>query len=227
MRRRFGMTMALLLAVAGSGVGVAPAGETEWTLKRALKQMDRATKQREAISGNIEYEELYRSRTVSGSGQIHVRFDGKVRAEIGGSSPRTFLLKPPYMQIYRPVDESVEILTMGVNPDMLAQYALLGFVPAGSEMKRAYNLTLLEQTVEEGRELLVFNLEPKDKRARQIVTKIRLMIDTANWLPAGQLLYHKPSGIQVTVRYSDLAEADLPTTMFKSDWPEGTRVIRR
>jgi outer membrane lipoprotein-sorting protein len=227
MKRGTGAHRLLAAATLCLAAGVAPAADNEWTLKKALKQMDRAVKQRAGVSGTIEYEELYRSRTVSGSGEIHVRFDGKVRAEIGGSSPRTFLLKPPYLQIYHPVNETVEVMTPGTNPDMLAQYALLGFAPAGSAIKRDYDMTLFEQTVRDGRTLLVFDLKPKDKRARDIVTKIRLTIDTESWLPVEQLLFHAPSGIQVTVRYSNLRAADPPLEVFKSDWPEGTKVIRR
>jgi len=218
----------ILLALPCLGPGGTAAGETEWTVKKALKQMDRVVKAHAGVSGRIEYEELYRSRTVSGSGTIHVRFDGRIRAEIGGNSPRTFLLRPPYLQIYRPVDESVEILTMGANPDMLAQYALLGFAPAGSDLKKSYKLTLFEQTTVDGRDMLVFDLTLKSKQAAKVITKLRLWVDMDNWMPAGELVYHKPSGIQVTVRYSEvIPEPELADALFKSDWPEGTKTIRR
>lgn len=229
MKRPVCIAIALtLLALSGLAPEGRAADETQWTLKKALKQMDKVVKAHIGVSGTIEYEELYRSRTVGGSGTIHVRFDGRIRAEIGGNSPRTFLVRPPYLQIYRPVDESVEVLTLGANPDMLAQYALLGFTPAGSDLKKAYDLILTEQTVVDGRDMLILDLTPKSKATAKVITKIRVWVDIGNWLPAGLLVFHKPSGIQVSVRYSDVTPQDaLPDTLFKSDWPEETRMIRR
>lgn len=221
-----------LLLFASPGVVMAQEGPdrpTDWTVKKALKQMDRATAEAGGITAEIEYEELYRSRTVSGSGTIQVRFDGRVRADIGGSSPRTFLVSQGYLHLYNPVDEAVEVFLMAANPDMLAQYALIGFQPAGSQLKKQYELTVIEETtLPDGRNALLLDLKPKSKQVAGIVTKIRLWVDTDNWMPAAQLVFHKPSGIQVSVRYSGVSlGADLPNETFRANWPEGTKTIRR
>jgi outer membrane lipoprotein-sorting protein len=199
---------------------------TTWTLKKALKQIDKATKDRRGITAEVQYEELYNSRTISGAGTIKVSFEGKVRADIGGNSPRTFIAVPPYLHLYRPVEEVAETFLMVSHPDMLAQYALLGFVPCGSALKKQYDLTLLEESALDGQPVLLFDLAPKSKAVAGTVSKIRLWIDQSTWMPARQLIYHKASGIQLTIRYLSVSpDGGLSEELFQPKWPAGTKLV--
>lgn len=200
---------------------------TTWTLKKALKQIDRATKSLRGITAEVQYEELYNSRTISGAGTIKVSFEGKVRADIAGNSPRTFIAVPPYLHLYRPVEEVAESFLMASHPDMLAQYALLGFVPSGSALKKQYDLTLVEEGELDGRPILLLDLSPKSTTVAATISKIRLWIDQSSWMPARQLIYHKASGIQLTIRYLSVSPDDgLSEELFQPNWPAGTKLVK-
>jgi outer membrane lipoprotein-sorting protein len=222
--------VACLLAVASAAAGAA---ETEsesgdaWTLKSALKQIDKATKKLGGVKAEVRYAEVFRGRPIEGSGTIYVSPDGRVRADLGGSNQRTFLSVPPYLYLYRPVENLVEIYEMASHPDLLVQYALLGFVPAGSGLKKQYDLILVEQGVLDDNDVLLIELTPKSDEIGRAISSIRLWIDPSTWLPAQQMIFHKTSGIQLTIRYLDLSYDDeLPGELFRPAWPDGTKSVR-
>ena len=53
-----------------------------------------------------------------------------------------------------------------------------------------------------------------------------LWVDQATWLPYQQLIRHASSGLQGTIRYTDLAaNDDLSIDLFRKVWPDDTKIV--
>jgi len=203
--------------------------EPSWTVKTVLKQMEKATKDLHTVKAEVQWDELLGQATTSGSGQIYVRFDGRMRADIGGDNPRVILAVSPDLYVYRKNDKTVEIYYMAGSPDLMGQYALLGFAPTGSAMKENYKVKLVRTEMLDDRTTHVLSLTPKPKAKvlEKTISSIVIWVDEANWLPAQQMIRHK-SGLQATLHYHGMTPTDdLPTDLFRINWPAGTTVIKK
>ena len=129
--KRSTLPIALALISAFS-TGVLAQAESAWTVKSALKQIDKALAELRGLSGEVQWNEVLDGRTVQGSGAFHLSFAGKLRAELGGSNARTVLVTPLYLHVYKPAEELAQIYYLPSQPELLAQYVMIGFVPAGS-----------------------------------------------------------------------------------------------
>ena len=113
---------------------------------------------------------------------------------------------------------------MAKHPDKLAQYALLGFAPRGTSLKKGFILTLLEETTLDNHNTLQLELTPESNTLRQTISKIHIWVDQANWRPFQQRIYHHDADTHLTLRYANLSLNDrLDKDLFKPKWPKGTR----
>ena len=200
--------------------------EVTWTVKSALKEMDKATKDLRGLTAELQWDELVCSQKVVGSGKFYVNYEGQVRAEVGGSNPRTIIAIPPFFYIYKPLEEITERYYLPSRPDLIGQYALLGFIPTGSDLKKQYNITLLRSEELDGRDTVVLNLAPKSREAQAAISAIVLWVDQATWMPYQQIIRHNSSGLQATIRFTDVTPTnDLPKELFQKVWPPETKII--
>jgi outer membrane lipoprotein-sorting protein len=216
----------LLVALFAALVLSPEVGAEGWTVKRALREIDRALSDLRAVEVRAEWNELFESQRVDGAATMWIDLAGRVRADVEGDNPRTILSVPPYLWIYRPLEGAVERFFVDDQPDLLAQYVVVGFVPGGSALNKRYKVKLVREDELDGRLALLFELVPKDEAARAAVPAIMLWVDRTTWLPAQQLIRHGAGGLQVTVRYVDLTPVEqLPAGKFRPQWPEGTELI--
>jgi len=215
------------LACAGLASGVSPA-KTSSEASAALKEISKAIKGVEAIVAQVEYTETVDRRKVTGTGTLSISLAGLARADIGGHAPITVLYFPPYLYRHRKTDEIVEVYNVALNPNRLAQYVLLGFVPAGTDMKKDYNVGLVDNATLDDKPVLNFLLTPKSKAAAKAIARIMLWVDPETGLPLQQQIVHAVGGTELFVRYLSIAEEDeLPDTLFHATWPEGTTKVRK
>lgn len=199
---------------------------TEWTVKSALKQIDKATRGWRGVTAEAHWDEQFQSSHITGSARVHVRSLGELRGEVGGANPATVLVSPLYIHRYDPARQTVRSTYAPKHPDLLVQYVLLGFVPTGTALKKDFKVNLVREEVVDGRSTLMFTLVPRSEDLQAVIQPITLWIDTTTWLPAQQRIRHNDGGVQITVRYLEMTRADdLPNDLFRPDWPEGTRVI--
>jgi len=230
--RRIGGRIAVVfcfwLSVAGPSWAQEASGK-QWSLKSVLKQMDKATKGLKRIAGEVHWDEKGAARPFSGSGKVYVDFKGNIRAEVEGSTPRTFLALLPRIYLYRPYEELVESYYVPDHPDLLSQYALVGFYPTGSMLKQDYKITLVSQgMLEDGREAVRLELLPRSRAAQAAILPLALWVDTASWLPAQMEIRHKTAPVHVKLTFTGLVKDDLITNeTFEPRWPEGTTVTRK
>jgi outer membrane lipoprotein-sorting protein len=228
MKSRIHWICCLLVGVLGAGVSAA--GDSA-AANAALKQVSKATKGVRGIVAEVEYSEIVSKRPINGSGKLYVHFAGFLRVEIAGDEPRTVLFSPPYLYIHRHAERTVEISDVTSNPHRLGQYLLLGFVPSGKELKQRFDVELVENSTLDGNPVLNFLITPRPKRAREAaraIARIQLWVDPDSGLPVQHQIVHASGEAQLNVRYLRVSRDDaLPDSLFRPDWPAGTRTIRR
>jgi outer membrane lipoprotein-sorting protein len=218
----------LMVGVLGAGVS---AGGGSAAVNAALKQVSKATKGVRGIVAEVEYAEIFGKRPINGSGKLYVHFAGYSRAEIAGDEPRTVLFSPPYLYVHRHADQVVEVYDVASNPHRLGQYVMLGFVPAGSALKRRFDVQLVESSTLGGEPVLNFLITPKPKKSADIaraIARIQLWVDPESGLPTQHEIVHASGEVQLKVRYLRVSRDDaLSDSLFLPDWPTGTKIIRR
>lgn len=197
-----------------------------WNAKSALKEMDKALKGVRGLTAMLHWDELVCDQQIRGSGKFYVNLSGLVRADVGGSNPRTIIVTPPFFYIYNKLEGAAHRFYLPSRPDVLGQYALAGFNPAGSDLKKQYKVEFLRSEELDGHDTVVFNLVPKSKEAAAAIAAIVLWVDQETWMPFQQIIRHASSGLQGTLRYTDIAPAnDMSDDVFKKAWPADTKIV--
>jgi len=158
---------------------------------------------------------------------MQVNPDGAARFDLPGDEPRTALWLYSYLVFHDPTMNTLTSFNLLTNPQVLAQYALLGFVPRGNGLKKDYQVKLTGEDELDGKKVLFFVLTPKSKEVAKAVSVIRLWIDQATWLPAQQQILLAGSKTELTVRYLTIEQIDeLPAEFFQPKIPPGTEKIK-
>ena len=214
----------LSIAIGVLSVGASTAGGS---VDAALKQVTKATKGVRGIVAEIEYAEIVGKRPINGAGKLWVSFDGLVRAEVGGDTPRTLIFAAPYLYIHDPSAKTVEIYDITFNPHMLGQYILVGFVPSGKALKKHFEVALARDSTLDGRPTLKFMMIPKSEEIARAVARIELSVDPQSGLPAQHKIFHALGETQLIIRYLSMSRDDeLSPSLFQPRWPPGTETVR-
>jgi outer membrane lipoprotein-sorting protein len=210
----------------GGGPDVAAAEPGPWTLKSALKQIDKETKGFIGIRAEVQYIGGQGVSSINGTGTMYVSQDGRARFDIPGDEPRSAFWLYAYFLAHDPTMNTVTSTNLLINPQALPQYALLGFVPTGNALKKKYDVQLIGEETLDGKQVLFFTLTPKPKDVKKSVEMIRLWIDLATWFPAKQEMLLTGSDSKLVVNYRTLVRDDnLPDSLFRPKIPAGTKKI--
>jgi outer membrane lipoprotein-sorting protein len=201
-----------------------PSNAGDWSLDEALKQIEKATKGVRGVSGEVIATDQRGEEILTLDGSVAVMMDGRMRVVLDDDPPRTILCTGGKMYVHEPARSLVTEHNIGKNPDSLPQYALIGFSPLGTGMKKDYLVTLVEDSTIDGHSVLMFELTPKSAELREAIQKIHLWIDQANWLPLQQRIFHTAADTHLTIRYKNISRNDrLESKLFAPKWPKGTR----
>jgi len=233
-RKSFGATccVPLFLVLAGTAVSYPRAraqAARNWTLDAVLEQLDRAARDFRSLTADIEHTKVTVAvdDTSTETGQIFVRRDDKMRIEITAPAPRTILRSGGALYVYTPGIKRVEEYDLGKRKELVDQYVLLGFGTRGSDLKKAYVLTLQGEESLDGRKVLRFELTPRSDQVRDQISKIEMWIDEATWVPVEQKFYETGSGDYFVFHYTNVARnTPINDGTFKPEWPKGVTKIK-
>lgn len=218
----------LMFLLLGPVVLAASAGEPA-DLDAVLTQAARALEGMQGIVAEVDFSETVGEQSIDGAGTLHLTLDGFVRAEIGGSQPRTLLYTPPFLYIYRHSDAVVAVHDLTSNPDLLGQYITVGFNPAGRALRKRFDVRLESSGPVDGVPSHVLELTPKSKQKKgraDAVAWIRLWLDAETGLPLQQEIVHRAMGTKLVIRYRSIARDEAPKgSLYRPDWPEGVTVV--
>lgn len=211
-----------------SEVGVTQ-NPTGWTLEAILKQLDAESKEFRSLIADIERTKVtvvVNDRSTE-SGQIFVRRDDKMRIELTQPDPRTVLRDGDDLFVFNPKTKRVEQYNLGKQRALVDQFLLLGFGTSGSDLKKAYLITVLGEEVLDKKKVILLELTPKDDKVRGQISKIHLWMDPSNWLPAQQKFFETGSKDYFIIRYTNaVRNTKISDSRFKPNWPKGVTKIK-
>jgi outer membrane lipoprotein-sorting protein len=212
-----------------SGVAWSQAPSIDWTLKEALKEIDRqadgfqsALARVEVIRRDIEGKEVSRQL-----GNGYINKDGEIRLDLD-EGQRTLLVERNLVSKFDGTAQQVEEYSLSKHKDRLEPFATLGFSTTGKDLDDGYLLTLLgEEQIGESRTIGI-EMTPKKEKDRETVGKIRLYIDQAAWMPKRQEITDTQTNQTLVITYSNMARnLKLNPDLFKAKWPKGTKRVKK
>jgi outer membrane lipoprotein-sorting protein len=229
LRRRLFTIFAL---VALYGVAVRPPAlgaqaASTWTLDSVVAMLDHSAQDFHTLTADIEhikYTAIVKD-TSTETGQIFVRRDDKMRIDFVKPDPRTILRNGDSLFIFTPKINRVEEYNIGKHRSFADQYLALGFGTKGDTLKKNYVLTLIGEEEFDNRKTIVLELTPKSDQARSQISRIRMWIDEASWLPVQQKFFETGSDDYFMSHYTHVMKnLKIGDGRFKPDWPKGVKV---
>lgn len=217
------LLLCLLMAV---GPGALAADDTIWSLKKALKQMDKAAKDAGPLRADVHYMTTDPAAAINGQGTMFFRGDGSARVDIPGDNPAIAYWLYAYLVVYNLNLKRLTTVNFYTNPQVLAQYAMIGFTPAGSAIKKSYDISLKRDEILDDEPVLFLVLIPKDKELKKTIAMIRLWISLETWMPAKQEVLHVGKNLKLTVRYTNVEQDEKrEPSFYRPDVPAGTERV--
>ena len=202
-------------------------GSGKVTLEYVLNMMDKSAEDFRSLTAALDhttYTALVKDSSTE-SGEIYVRKDSKMRIDFTRPDPRTILRNGDNLYIYTPKINRVEEYNIGKNRALADQYLALGFGTRTDNLKKNYEVTLAGEEDLDGQKMALVDLVPHSDDVRKQITKIRMWIDEASWLPVQQKFFEAGSGDYFLSRYKNVMKnLKIGDGKFKPDWPKGTRV---
>ncbi len=220
----------LLFSVAVTSSLQAQENELGWTMKSALKQLDRQGSDLETVLAQINIEWSGEAQGLDGirTGRIYFNDDGDFR--IAGETPKkkTLLLEGRKLHMYDPAASQVTEVSLSRDKGRLEPYMRLGFSITGRDLDDDFLITFAGESDIGDRRTLTLELTPKRDEVRAIVSKIEIAFDQASWLPARQIISHTSGTQTLTVTYTGTARnLNLNPELFRAKWPRGTDKVRK
>jgi len=217
-----------LLGIPGTlfadGSGQTPA---KFSLQYVLDMMDKSADDFKSLTAALEhvtYTALVKD-TSTESGEVYVRKDAKLRIDFINPDPRTIIRNGDNLYIYTPKINRVEEYNIGKNRALADQYLALGFGTRSENLKKNYEVALVGEEELDGQKMAVIDLTPHSDEVRKQITKIRMWVDEASWLPVQQKFVEAGSGDYFLSRYKNVMKnLKIGDGKFKADWPKGTKV---
>jgi outer membrane lipoprotein-sorting protein len=198
-----------------------------WTLEGVLEMLDKSAQDFHTLSADIEhikYTAVVKD-TSTETGQIFVRRDEKMRIDFQKPDPRTILRTGDSLYIFTPKINRVEEYNIGKHRAYADQYLALGFGTKGESLKKNYVVTLIGEEEFDGRKTVVLELTPKSDQARSQISRIRMWIDEASWLPVQQKFFETSTDDYFLSHYTHLMKnLKVGDAKFKPDWPKSVKI---
>ncbi len=198
-----------------------------WTLDGVLAMLDKSAQDFHTLTADIEhikYTAVVKDSSTE-SGQIFVRRDDKMRIDFQKPDPRTILRSGDSLFVFTPKINRVEEYNIGKHRSFADQYLALGFGTKGETLRKNYVVTLIGEEDFDNRKTVVLELTPKSDQARSQISRIRMWIDEASWLPVQQKFFETSSDDYFLSHYTHVMKnLKIIDAKFKPDWPKGVRV---
>ena len=214
------ITGALLVATSG----FAQQNELNWTMERAIKQLDHQGEDFESMlaEADVKWEKMDGSSRII-QGRIFMNKDGDFRLTEKSPKTGTVMLHRKTFYDYDPATSVVKEYSLSKHKNRLEPYVRLGFSLTGKDLQRDFLVSFIGEKEVSGRRALGLELTPKKDSLRAVIAKIELWVDEASWLPAQQVISQAAGGETMTITYTGMAKnLSLNPDLFKVDWPKGT-----
>lgn len=200
-----------------------------WTTESVLNKTDRVASDFRSLTADIEqikYTAVVNDAS-SEIGKIFVRRDQKMRIDLAKPDPKTILRTGDSLFIYTPKINRVEEYNLGRHRDIIDQYMRLGFGTKSQDLRKSYDIKLVDEEEIDHRKALLLELTPKSEEVRKQITKIQMWVDESSWLPIQQKFFEASGGDYFLVKYSNMMKnLKIDDSKFKSDWPKNSTHVK-
>jgi outer membrane lipoprotein-sorting protein len=221
--------LALLLAFAGPTTN-AQQNELNWTMERAIRQLDRQGSDFETVLAEADVAWTESDGTVSRSlqGRIYINAKGEFRLNVTSPNKSTVMIRSRTLYDYDPAASTVKEYSLSRHKNLLEVFLPLGFSTTGKDLDKEFLVTFIGEQTFSDRRALGLELTPKRDSARAVVSRIELWVDQASWLPIKQVVTGSAGGPSMTATYRGTARnLSLNSDLFRTDWPRGTERLRQ
>ncbi|HWW17375.1 MAG TPA: outer membrane lipoprotein-sorting protein [Candidatus Saccharimonadales bacterium] len=200
-----------------------------WTTDSVLNKTDRVASDFRTLTADIEqikYTAVVNDAS-SEIGKIFVRRDQKMRIDLAKPDPKTILRTGDSLFIYTPKINRVEEYNLGKHRDIIDQYMRLGFGTKSQDLRKSYDIKLVDEEEIDHRKALLLELTPRSEEVRKQITKIQMWVDESSWLPIQQKFFEVSGGDYFLVKYSNMMKnLKIDDSKFKPDWPKNSARVK-
>ena len=200
-----------------------------WTTDSVLNKTDRVASDFRTLTADIEqikYTAVVNDAS-SEIGKIFVRRDQKMRIDLAKPDPKTILRTGDSLFIYTPKINRVEEYNLGKHRDIIDQYMRLGFGTKSQDLRKSYDIKLVDEEEIDHRKALLLELTPRSEEVRKQITKIQMWVDESSWLPIQQKFFEVSGGDYFLVKYSNMMKnLKIDDSKFKPDWPKNSAHVK-
>jgi len=166
--------------------------------------------------------------TSTETGRLYYSKNNRVLIEMTNPEPKQILFTGNRALLYYPKMKQIQEYDLAKHRAMVEQFLLLGFGTKGDDLKDAYLITVLGETLLAGHPNPVLHVEltPKDDRIRSNIHKIQLWLDMASWIPAQQKFFEVGEDYLIT-RYTEVkVNIEIPRSKLLLSAPKDTKRIK-
>jgi outer membrane lipoprotein-sorting protein len=223
----------LLCAALTFAVALPGPASAQGPLDEVLKKMDQAAANFQTVAADIVYTKVtvIVDDTAVEKGRVFFKRDrGKrdfqVRIDFTEPSEKVVLFRDNKGYIYRPAIKQVEESDVGRNRQALEQFLLLGFGTPGSELLKAYNITLVGDARVAGKDTVKLELLPKSPDMARHIKRVELWLSRETWQPVQQQFTEPNGDYLITLYTGQQFNSNIPDNRFKLNLPRGVKTIR-
>jgi outer membrane lipoprotein-sorting protein len=200
-------------------------------LDEVLGEMDKSAEDFSSMTGDLEYTKVTVIVNDHSTQTGRISFEksgGKTRVLIAFAKPaeKYVLFSDGKVSLYQPRIAEVDEYQLSQRQDLLEQFLLLGFGTPGSEIQKAYQISLHGAETVGGQQAYLLELTPKSVKVAAQLARIQLWISPKNWEPLQQKFF-EPGGDYLIARYSNVKlNAKIPDKDFRLPIKGKVRTVR-
>jgi len=176
-------------------------------LQEVLAAMDRAAASFSDVTATVEKTNFTKiiddTETETGEVWMSRRNGLRMRIEFGGDNRRSVALAGRKAEMYYPKANLVNEYDLGDIRDTVEQFLLLGFGTSGKELTKDYQAKVTGEEEINGIAASRLELVPKNRKAREQLTRAELWVADEGGYPVQQKFYW-PDGNTATFSYSEI-----------------------
>jgi outer membrane lipoprotein-sorting protein len=195
-----------------------------------LARMNDSAKHLKSLTTNLEYTTvtvLVDDKSTQ-YGELFYRKDKKteILIKFEKPDPKVILFKRNKAEIYNPKINQIQEYDVEPRGELVQQFLLLGFGTEVADLKKSYDLKLVDEEEIQDDTAAVLELTPLRKDIAGQLSKVELWISEDSWLPVQQKFF-QPGGDYLVARYSGTkVNRDLPASTFQIDAAGGAKRVR-
>ena len=215
-----------LLIATLAGNAWAQSNELQWTMERAVKQLDRQGSDLESVLSDAKI--TWAGPDAAGdqpqSGRVYFSSRGELRISPTKAGAPVLLMVGRTVHYHDSAASQVREYSLNKHKNRIEPFLTLGFTLTGKNMEKDFLVTFVGEDSAGDRRVLGLELTPKSNDVRAVMSKITLWFDEASWLPAKQVIEKAGAAGTLTVEYSGTARnLQLNPDLFSASWPRGTK----